>query len=68
MPRQSAVEAIMVAAITLAGAIFWHVIKRSAAAAPAAAPAATDEGLPLVRLGQNAVAPDRWWLLIPRGM
>ncbi len=72
--ERSVVEAVMVAAIVLTGALFWHLHRPflgdtqpdpARAAPPAPAPMAG--GVPVLALGQNAVAPDRRWLLIPRG-
>jgi hypothetical protein len=66
-------ESVMVAALLLVASIFWHLYTRSmsggngAASAEPPTPAPMAGGIPVVALGQNAVAPDRQWLLLPYG-
>jgi hypothetical protein len=61
---------VLLLALGLAGLVFWRlnwwrtqVPPQSASAAAAGAPTSL-----WVPLGQNAVAPDRQWLLLPRGI
>jgi len=69
-------DAILIATLLLAGAIFWHVKMKPAAQQAAVAASASDAppqpppvsgGVPQLALGQFAVAPDRMWLVLPRG-
>ena len=69
---QGVMEAVMAAALILVGTIFWHLYTRAFAAngtasAEPAIPAPMAGGIPVLALGQNAVAPDRRWLLLPFG-
>jgi hypothetical protein len=71
----STTDAILIATLLLAGAIFWWLKVRPASGQAAATPSdapplppnVAGGAIPQPALGQNAVAPDRQWLVIPRG-
>jgi hypothetical protein len=60
-------DAILIVALGLAGFVFWRLSRLHAdTAAPPPPPAGTG-GTVWLQLGQNAVAPDRQWLLLQPG-
>jgi hypothetical protein len=71
-PR-TVVEAVVISAMLFAGVLFWHLQARLLASpaddarTPPPQPQPMAGGMPVLLLGQHAVAPDRRWLLIPRG-
>lgn len=61
-------ELILLAALAMAGFVFWRVYNRRAIEGASLAPApGAPAGSPFLPLGQYAVAPDRQWLLIRPG-